>query len=175
MNKKNTSIESLTTFTEEDIKTTQDKKELSSFASFSKKITALIQKWENKFKHNLPKNYTTIEELSESELTELRERIKTGFLDKNQALHKGASEVYNALTFKQISPDQKIYVVNHLDLHYEEALIRTYCEMGRNLQIKRIPKKYIGLVHDCIKDINQYSNKIRLEPRRYFNCRLFLV
>lgn len=138
-----------------------------------KEISALLNLWFKKNKFELSNYNLEKKILSSSEISALKEKISDLFIKKK--LNKGALEVYNALYYQLQEPDSKIYIINYLDLAYEETLIKILTEVKKDIPIIRLDSKLINLVHNTIKDID--SNKFfkRIKSRRYFNCRIFIA
>ena len=153
---------------------TERSKKLDNIEILKKRIKVLKDNWCNKLDHKIEDDYLSYTNLSPAAMNDLKKKIENGFIKKT--LHKGATEVYYAASYMNLEPEQKIYIVGYLDLSYEEALIKILCQTKKDISIVRLPSENLPLVHECIKDINQFVlSKPRQNPRRKFNCRLFLV
>lgn len=147
-------------------------KENVALTSFINKILELKKHWELKNKFTIEDYDVRPRILTPDEDKTLAEKITSEFKKKN--LHKGATEVFNAIAYVDLKSTQSVYIAGYLDLAYEEALIKSITQVHRKVNVIRLDKSYRSLVYNCVKDVN-FKKIERLKSRRAFNCRIFLV
>lgn len=146
--------------------------ESNYYESLRNQINKLKLFWAKKNHFDLDFYSLKIQELSEKDELALKAKIESQFRVKN--LPKGATEVCNALAYTDLHQDQVLYIVNYLDLAYEEALLKILSQVKRTLKVIRLEKHHLSLVHEVIKDLNLKSTA-RNNSRRPFHCRLFIA
>jgi hypothetical protein len=132
----------------------------------------MVFKAQNNFRSNLVEDLNILQlDQNSMDIQQIKQSIRSCFI--NRKLHKGLSEVVNAIAYH--SPLEHIYLVGVLDAWCESAIKNAILETKRtDIKIYRLDKKHRTLVYDVIKDLNIKDNeKERKNSRRFFLCRTF--